>query len=366
LRDRSVGGSLNERLYAMQDANFNTVAIANATGAVQERYDYTPFGVASYMDPSWESRTMSGYGWTITFQGMWYDEKTRQYLQRMRYYNPTLGEWVTIDPKRFDANDTNLKCFELNSPVSMLDPSGLVGIFFGGTGENENDAPSQTIPFLKIKYEQAKKNGQAKFFEVAGQISYSPPDAVVKAAADFVMKFDVPKGKSAVLSSLSDSKCEQIDIFGLSRGGIYAVLLTQELERRGVARIRFVGLLDPVSTLIFGYSSEGPPIPLSHIVASGFNAVKNPKKEIIYSTVPYLTYERKLDLIQLDLSTRDISGNITEKAYNIQLPKLNWANREQIMRNLRNAKISRHQLMGTDLGVRTDLIKAGGDVGIIW
>ena len=63
LRDRSVGGSLNERLYAIQDANFNTVAIADTSGVVQERYDYSPFGVVGFRSSSWSSIGNSGFLW---------------------------------------------------------------------------------------------------------------------------------------------------------------------------------------------------------------------------------------------------------------------------------------------------------------
>jgi hypothetical protein len=45
LRDRSTTGTINERLYAMQDANWNVVAICNTSAAVLERYAYTAYGV---------------------------------------------------------------------------------------------------------------------------------------------------------------------------------------------------------------------------------------------------------------------------------------------------------------------------------
>jgi hypothetical protein len=35
LRDRSVSGTLDERLFALQDANWNITALVNTSGAVQ-------------------------------------------------------------------------------------------------------------------------------------------------------------------------------------------------------------------------------------------------------------------------------------------------------------------------------------------
>ena len=43
-RDRSTTGTLNERLYAMQDANWNVTGIVSASGSVAERYEYDPCG----------------------------------------------------------------------------------------------------------------------------------------------------------------------------------------------------------------------------------------------------------------------------------------------------------------------------------
>jgi YD repeat-containing protein len=45
LRDRSVnGGTLNERLWAQQDANWDVTALVNTSGNVVERYAYDPYG----------------------------------------------------------------------------------------------------------------------------------------------------------------------------------------------------------------------------------------------------------------------------------------------------------------------------------
>jgi RHS repeat-associated protein len=125
LRDRSVLGSLNERLYAMQDANFNTVAIADATGSVKERYTYEGFGTVSVYYGSWATKISSDYQWTITFQGMKYDGKVGLYYQRIRWYSPMMGRWIIVDPMRFDANYFNFYLIEGNNPITYLDYSGM-------------------------------------------------------------------------------------------------------------------------------------------------------------------------------------------------------------------------------------------------
>jgi len=125
LRDRSDGGSLNERLHAVQDANWNSVAIADTAGAVKERYAYTPFGVVNYMDASWNPLTASGYAWTVLFQGMRYESMSGLYPQRMRWYNPLLGSWASRDSIRYSAGVNFYQCLG-NNPIKTTDPSGLI------------------------------------------------------------------------------------------------------------------------------------------------------------------------------------------------------------------------------------------------
>jgi len=120
-----VSGSLNERMYAMQDANWNTVAIADASGVVKERYDYTPFGMVEYRDADWNPLAASGYAWVVLFQGMRYDGKAGLYSQRMRCYSPTLGRWASVDIIGFNGGSANLYGFVANNPSVFTDPSGL-------------------------------------------------------------------------------------------------------------------------------------------------------------------------------------------------------------------------------------------------
>ena len=51
LRDRSTAnnGTINERRYAMQDGNWNAIAICDITGFVGERYAYSAYGTPVFM-----------------------------------------------------------------------------------------------------------------------------------------------------------------------------------------------------------------------------------------------------------------------------------------------------------------------------
>ena len=41
-----------DRLYAQQDANYDTTALVNTSGTVVERYTYSPYGVVTVLDAS--------------------------------------------------------------------------------------------------------------------------------------------------------------------------------------------------------------------------------------------------------------------------------------------------------------------------
>ena len=51
-----------QRLYALQDANWNIEAVADAAGNVRERYAYSAYGERRVLDGGFASRAASGYG----------------------------------------------------------------------------------------------------------------------------------------------------------------------------------------------------------------------------------------------------------------------------------------------------------------
>jgi RHS repeat-associated protein len=129
LRDRATTtpGTLDERLWAIQDANFNVTAVVSNSGDVVERYGYTdPYGTVEVMEDDWYVKVGgSDVAWIITFQGMRYDDTSGLFYQRNRWYSPSLGRWITFDPLRFLAGDANLARTEFNNIANGLDPSGL-------------------------------------------------------------------------------------------------------------------------------------------------------------------------------------------------------------------------------------------------
>jgi YD repeat-containing protein len=56
-RDSDADGTLEERLWVVQDANWNVTALIDNTGAVVERYVYDPFGSVTVLDGEWNERS---------------------------------------------------------------------------------------------------------------------------------------------------------------------------------------------------------------------------------------------------------------------------------------------------------------------
>src|SRR5260370_33099586 len=96
-----------QRLYVLQDANFNVTALVDTSGTVQERYDYDPFGSVTILAANWTTRGSSNYGWVFFFQGKRFDFATGLFASRERDYSPTLGRFVENDPLGFGGGDTN-------------------------------------------------------------------------------------------------------------------------------------------------------------------------------------------------------------------------------------------------------------------
>ena len=126
LRDRDTdgSGSIDERLYAMQDANWNVTAITNSSGTVQERYAYTAYGTPTILDAAFTSRDSSSYQWETLYAGYRWNAATKHFQARHRAYGSALGIWLQRDPVGLSAG-VNLYQYALGQPLDTVDPFGL-------------------------------------------------------------------------------------------------------------------------------------------------------------------------------------------------------------------------------------------------
>jgi RHS repeat-associated protein len=124
-RDSTGGGTLNERLWAQQDANWNVTALVNGSGSVVERYVYDPYGSVTVLNASWTTLGSSAYAMNYGPQGERLDGTTGLVYSRGRDRSPTMDRWAEADPSGFGGGDVNLYRAEGDAPVARLDPGGL-------------------------------------------------------------------------------------------------------------------------------------------------------------------------------------------------------------------------------------------------
>jgi len=124
-RDSNGDGTLDERLWVVQDANYNVTALFDNSGNVVERYIYDPFGQVTILDANWNVLTASAFGWAHLHQGGRFDATSGLYHFRHRDYSSTLGRWTSLDPIRYSAGDVNLYRGLVNNPAKYLDSMGL-------------------------------------------------------------------------------------------------------------------------------------------------------------------------------------------------------------------------------------------------
>ncbi|MCX7386346.1 MAG: hypothetical protein NTX48_06735, partial [Planctomycetales bacterium] len=127
LRDRSTAnnGTINERRYAMQDGNWNTVAICDITGSVGERFAYSAYGSPVFMNGTGTVQSASAIGFETLYAGYRFDGTTPQmYYVRNRILLPMVGTWNRRDSLGY-LDSLSLFEYAVSNTVVMVDPSGL-------------------------------------------------------------------------------------------------------------------------------------------------------------------------------------------------------------------------------------------------
>jgi RHS repeat-associated protein len=129
-RDRDPpNGTLDEKLFYIQDANWNVVTLCSETGAVVERSVYDPYGLPEFRDINWAnpSQYSAKYNEVLFTGRSWRGALSYTYDYRHREYSPYLGRFLQRDPIGIwgdPANEGNGYAYCGGSPVVRSDPSG--------------------------------------------------------------------------------------------------------------------------------------------------------------------------------------------------------------------------------------------------
>lgn len=113
--------------FHLADSQGSTRKLTNLVGAATDTYDYDAFGNLTGRTGT----TINSY----LFTGQQQDANTGFYYLRARYYNPTVGRFITTDPSAgtiFDPPSLHQYTYANNDPVNKSDPTGketLINIF---------------------------------------------------------------------------------------------------------------------------------------------------------------------------------------------------------------------------------------------
>jgi RHS repeat-associated protein len=123
-RDADADGSLDERLYGLQDGNWNLTVIVDVNGSPQERFAYDSYGTSRLLTPLFTSRSSSNFDWERRFAGYEMDPESILYYVRTRSYAPRVA-WLQRDPTKF-SDGFSLYAYVRSSPCNYVDPFGLM------------------------------------------------------------------------------------------------------------------------------------------------------------------------------------------------------------------------------------------------
>ncbi len=96
--------------------------LTDSTGAIVWAADYLPFGQADVSIATVDNN--------LRFAGQYYDNETGLHYNYHRYYDPSVGRYLTPDPIGL-AGGVNLYSYVQNDPVIFSDPLGLWSLSFG-------------------------------------------------------------------------------------------------------------------------------------------------------------------------------------------------------------------------------------------
>ncbi len=128
--------------------------VANNNGTIINHIKYDSFGnIVDQLNPLITTRFL--------FTGREFDSSTDLYFYRARYYDASIGRFISEDPLRLDAGDANTFRYVANQVTRHVDPFGLitydysqstgqlttganpVGIGYSGTGTGRNSPAQQ-------------------------------------------------------------------------------------------------------------------------------------------------------------------------------------------------------------------------------
>jgi len=162
--DRDIFGNLlsrreasGARRYYHFDGVGSTTALTNESGAATSTLLYDAWG-------NQRAATGSDQG-RYRFTGAELDAATGLYHMHARFYDPTIGRWLSEDPvqdKYFEPATLNLYAYVANNPLAFVDPKGTTTESSNVQGTNPDSSSDEQKRIDKILEEIAQRWGVTK------------------------------------------------------------------------------------------------------------------------------------------------------------------------------------------------------------
>ncbi len=154
-----VNGAKSDYVYYIQNAHGDVVDLTNSDGDVVKSYTYDAFGVEKNINDSDAN--------PFRYCGEYFDAETGTIYLRARYYDPSIGRFISRDSIAGDIDDPlslNLYTYCANNPLIYVDPSG-------NFAEAISDFLSEAQQAISNTWETVKGYGGS----IASSISSSAP-----------------------------------------------------------------------------------------------------------------------------------------------------------------------------------------------
>ena len=207
--------------YYHHNQQFSTVALTDNTGLVVDRYGYTAHGELSILDNTGTAQAWSVMSNRYTYTGREWDDNLAMFYFRARWFDSNAGRFTSRDPVGVDVHPNTYCGFDL---VAGADPSGMIGIFFEGTGQ----APGNSTVMHRLAF--AYGGGTSVIYWTnfwPNNIWPNIKDAHKRICDEVCMA--VPK----IERCTKPTQHEPVDLFGWSRGAVAAITLGKRLKDQG-------------------------------------------------------------------------------------------------------------------------------------
>ena len=130
-RDTDGNGTLDERRYCLQDANWNVTAIIDSAGDSQERYAYSAYGTPLFLNSAFVPQASSNFDWETLYAGYRWETMTELFHVRHRVLNSAMGVWCQRDPLGV-LSEVNMYEYGSSRALIVTDPLGEISVVVAG------------------------------------------------------------------------------------------------------------------------------------------------------------------------------------------------------------------------------------------